>query len=34
MIQRLKKAVLNPFLTFSESKNQIPPLNKGRGFRR
>jgi hypothetical protein len=34
MTQRLKKAVLNTSLTFSESKNQIPPLNKGRGFRR
>jgi hypothetical protein len=32
--QRLKKAVLNPSILFSESKNQIPPPNKGRGFRR
>ena len=31
--QRLKKAVLNPSILFSESKNQIPPRNKGRGFR-
>ena len=32
--QRLKKAVLNPSILFSESKNQIPPPNKGNGFRR
>jgi hypothetical protein len=34
MTQRLKKAVFNPSISFSESKNQIPPPNKGRGFRR
>jgi hypothetical protein len=34
MTQRLKKAVFNPSLLFSESKNQIPPPIKGRGFRR
>lgn len=34
MTQRLKKAVFNPSILFSESKNQIPPPNKGRGFRR
>lgn len=34
MTQRLKKAVLNPSYNFSETKNQIPPPNKGRGFSR
>jgi hypothetical protein len=34
MTQRLKKAVFNPSISFSESKNKIPPPNKGRGFRR
>jgi hypothetical protein len=34
MTQRLKKAVFNPSISFPESKNQIPPPNKGRGFRR
>jgi hypothetical protein len=34
MTQQLKKAVFNPSISFSESKNQIPPPNKGRGFRR
>ena len=34
MTQRLKKAVFNPSLNFSEPKNQIPPPNKRRGFRR
>ena len=34
MTQRLKNAIQNPYLIFSESKNQIPPPNKGRGFKR
>lgn len=34
MTQRIKKAVLNPSFDFSEPKNQIPPPNKRRGFRR
>ena len=34
MIERLNKAAFNPSLKFAETKNQIPPPNKGRGFRR
>lgn len=34
MTHRLKKAVFNPSFNFSEPKNQIPPPNKGHGFRR
>lgn len=34
MTARLKKAIQYPSLTFSEPKNQMPPPNKGRGFRR
>jgi len=33
MTKRLKKAVFNPSVNFSEPKNQIAPPNKGRGFR-
>lgn len=34
MTHRIKKAVFNPSFDFSEPKNQMPPPNKGRGFRR
>nr|WP_294927813.1 hypothetical protein [uncultured Flavobacterium sp.] len=34
MTLRLKKAVFNPSLNFSEVKNQMPPPGKRPGFRR